>query len=476
MTLFNLKIFSLLITYLLCWCDAIKDTTSIESLVNTMTVEEKCGQMTQLSIMYYEKHNRDETNETFDAIINEAKLIHGISKYKIGSVIATPGFVAAKASTIQQIVTKLQDATNNNTRLKIPIIYGIDSVHGGSFIHEAVLFPHSIGMAATFNTDLVYQIGQITAMETRATGIPWNFHPVLDVARQPLWSRFAETFGEDVYLVQEMGRAIVEGYQSHGLTSKDSVAACLKHFIGYSMPFNGRDRTSAYIPENLLREVFLPPFQTGIETGALTVMLNSGDVNGSKTYLSKILRLFVNLILLIVPGHANSYYVNDILKKELGFKGFVVSDWSDVKNLYERDRVAETEEDAVKIAVLAGLDMSQVPLDYSFHHHCVNLSRKNQEFKSRVDDAVTRILRVKKQLGLFEDPYPNPADLSKIGTMDSEALNLEAASESIILAKNVDHFLPISSSRSILVTGPTANLIKSLCGMWSFSWYAYYKA
>lgn len=248
-----------------------------------------------------------------------------------------------------------------------------------------------------------------------------------------------------------MGEALVKGHQGSDLKNQNKTATCLKHYIGYSYPFNGRDRSVAWIPEILLREVFLPPFETALKAGAVTVMINSGDVNG-------------------VPGHANYYYLTKILKQELGLKGFTISDWEDIIRLHTRDKVAETPEEAVRIAVMAGIDVSIVPFDFSFYKHCVSLANTDSKFKARVDDAVRKILTVKEALGLFKNPYPDPNSLKFLGIDSSEELNLDAARESIILAKNNNNILPLSKSASVLVTGPTGNLIKVLNSGWSYTW------
>ena len=306
-------------------------------------------------------------------------------------------------------------------------------------------------MAATFNTDLVGKIASVLAKETRATGIPWNFSPILDMGRQQLWSRLYETFGEDVHLVSKMAETFVKSHQGPNLKAKKIAANCLKHYVGYGYPFNGRDRSVAYIPEILLREKFLPPFESGVKAGALTVMINSAEVNG-------------------VPGHANYQYLTEILKGEWNFKGFTVSDWEDIKRLNYRDKIAESPEEAVYIAVMAGVDMSMVPLDFSFFDHCVNLTKKRPEFLKRVDDAVYRILYVKNELGLFDDPYPHAEDIADVGTHESEELSLKAAQESVILAKNLNNILPLSNATKILVTGPASNDMNIINGGWSIYW------
>ena len=242
-------------------------------------------------------------------------------------------------------------------------------------------------MAATWNPELMKRGSEIAAMETRAAGIPWSFSPVLDIGRQPLWPRFWETFGEDPYLTKVMGVAFVRGLEGSDVSSQDHVASSLKHYMGYSLPLTGRDRTPAWIPENYLREYVLPPFAAAVNAGARTVMVNSAEING-------------------VPGHINHHILTDILRGELGFKGFVVSDWEDIKKLVTIWHVAATEKEATRMAVMAGIDMSMVPLDYSFADHLIALVKEGQVPQSRIDEAVRRILRVKFELGLFEKPIP----------------------------------------------------------------------
>src|SRR5262249_15680082 len=282
------------------------------------------------------------------------------------------------------------------TRLGIPVIYGIDSIHGPTYIRGGTLFPQEIGMAATWNPELMKRGSEISAMETRAAGIPWSFSPVLDIGRQPLWPRFYETFGEDPYLAKVMGVAFVRGFEGGDPSAPDRVAASLKHYLGYSLSVNGRDRTPALIPENYLREYVLPPFDAAVKAGARTVMVNSAEINGT-------------------PGHINQHILKDILRDELGFKGFVVSDWEDIKKLVTVWRVAPNEKEATRMAVMAGIDMSMVPLDYSFADYLIALAKEGAVPQSRIDEAVRRILRVKFELGLFENAMPNTALQSKIG-------------------------------------------------------------
>src|SRR5207247_584920 len=348
-------------------------------------------------------------------------------------------------------IRQIQQAATKKTRLGIPVIYGIDSIHGANYVQGATLFPQEIGMAATWNPELMKRGSEIAALETRAAGIPWSFSPVLDIGRQPLWPRFYETFGEDPYLAKVMGAAFVRGLEGTDVSSQDHVAASLKRDMGYSFPLSGRDRTPAWIPENYLREYFLPTFDAAVKTGAHTVMVNSAEING-------------------IPGHVNHHILTDILRDELGFKGFVVSDWEDIKKLVTVWHVAANEKEATRMAVMAGIDMSMVPLDYSFADYLIALVKEGAVPQSRIDEAVRRILKVKFELGLFENSMPNPALKSKIGLAESRQASLQAAHESMTLLKNANDLLPLAKNRKVLVTGPTADSLISLNNGWTYVW------
>src|SRR5215213_6706897 len=362
-------------------------TQKIEDLLKRMTLEEKVGQMTQLTITMVVSGSDQNVQ------IDPAKLEKAIVKYGVGSILN----VSDQALTLDRwhdIIGKIQEAATKKTRLGIPVIYGIDSIHGANYVQGATLFPQEIGMAATWNPELMKRASEIAAMETRAAGIPWSFSPVLDLGRNPLWPRFWETFGEDPYLAKVMGVAFVRGLEGTDVSSSNAVASSLKHYMGYSFPLTGRDRTPAWIPENYLREYFLPTFEAAIKAGARTIMINSAEING-------------------VPGHVNKQILTDILRTELGFKGFVVSDWEDIKKLVTMWRIAATEKEATRMAIMAGIDMSMVPLDYSFADHLIALVKEGAVPQSRIDEAVRRILRVKFELGLFERPMPDASLKSK---------------------------------------------------------------
>lgn len=423
----------------------IKD--EVQKLVGKMTLEEKVGQMTQLTIQAVSKKqgNKDQHHE-----LDLQKLEEVIVKYHVGSILN----VYDKAHEIEywhDVITKIQDIATKKTRLNIPVIYGIDAIHGATYTVNSTLFPQALGMASTFNRELVKKGAEITALETYASGIPWNFNPVLDVGRQPLWPRLWETMGEDPFLVSELGSIYVKASQENNLIPKDRFIACLKHYVGYSFPFNGLDRTPSYMSERTLREFFLPPFEAAVKAGALSVMVNSGEIDG-------------------IPGHANYHLLTEVLKGEMQFKGFVVSDWEDIKRLFTRDKVADSPKEAVRLAVMAGVDMSMVPTDLSFYELLLELAKEGKVPMSRIDEAVSRILYVKMKTGLFENPYPDKTLLPKFASPENTEANLKAASESIILLKNDKNVLPLNKDKQVFVTGPTSNLLTVLNGGWTVTW------
>src|SRR5947209_3044737 len=418
-------------------------TQRVEALLRQMTLEEKVGQMTQLQIGMVTTGG----GQTIE--IDPAKLEKAVVKYGVGSILN----VSDQALTVDRwhdIIRKIQEASQR-TRLKIPVIYGIDSIHGANYVQGTTLYPQETGMAATWNPELMRRLGEVTGMETRAAGIPWTFSPVLDIGRQPLWPRFYETFGEDPYLAKVMGAAFVRGVEGEDLSAPNSVAVSLKHYMGYSFPLSGRDRTSAWIPENYLREYFLPTFAEAVKAGAHTVMVNSAEINGT-------------------PGHINRHILTDILRGELGFRGFVVSDWEDIKKLVTQWKVAADEREATRMAVMAGIDMSMVPSDYSFSDILVGLVKEGRVPQSRVDEAVRRILLVKFELGLFDNAMPDASLKSRIGLPASRQLSLQAARESMTLLKNDDNLLPLDKNRKVLVTGPTADSLVALNNGWTYVW------
>src|SRR5262245_39097475 len=366
----------------------------ISALLSRMTLEEKVGQMSQLEIGMITKGDGDNIQ------IDQEKLEKAVVKYGVGSILN----VKDQALTVDkwhEIIGAIQTASQR-TRLKIPVIYGIDSIHGANYIQGSTLFPQEIGMAASWNPALMQRGAEVSAAETRAAGIPWTFSPVLDLGRRPLWPRFWETFGEDPYLAKVMGAAFVRGVEGNDVSSSKNVATSLKHYVGYSFPLTGRDRTPAWIPENYMREYFLPTFAAAVKAGARTIMVNSAEVNG-------------------VPGHINHHLLTDILRNELGFDGFVVSDWQDIQKLVTEWRVAPDEKEATRLSILAGVDMSMVPSDYSFSDLLIQLVKENKVPMSRIDEAVGRILLVKFQVGLFDHPMPDGSLKANFATAESRA-------------------------------------------------------
>src|SRR6202165_5064797 len=417
--------------------------SAVEKLVGQMTLKEKIGQMTQLEIGMA-------TDGQDQAIrINPEKLHKAIGEYGVGSILNVKD-EALSEQKWHEILRAIQDEAKKS-RLQIPVLYGIDTIHGPNYIVGSTLFPQPLAMAATWNPELMLHGSQIAAAETRKAGIPWTFSPVLDAGRQPLWSRLCETFGEDTYLATVMGVATVRGYEGTDLSSPVHVSASLKHYVGYSYPTTGGDRSPALIPQGTLREYFLPTFAAAVKAGAHTVMVNSSEVNG-------------------IPGHANGYLLKDVLRGELGLQGIVVSDWMDIKKLVGVHHVAANEMEATRIAVLAGIDMSMVPSDYSFSNLLFELVQEGKVPVSRIDEAVRRILTVKYQLGLFDDPLRGVESKTVIGSPESRQASLESARESITLLKNENHLLPLSKTARVLVTGPDADSLIPLNNGWSYIW------
>ncbi len=420
----------------------------VKHLLAQMTLEEKVGQMMQVDFSVIAMLNAQNAEDQIDPV----KLEDAVLNHHVGSILNTPSTPDNKAQSVQvwrNITRTIQDAAAK-TRLKIPLIYGIDAIHGATYTQNSVLFPQAINMAATFNSELSFKEGEITAREVRASGLQWNFSPVMDIGRQPLWPRLWETFGEDVHLATVMGTSYIKGHQGDDFSAADKAPTCLKHYVGYSYPLNGKDRTPAWIGERMLREYFLPTFEAGVKAGSPTVMVNSAEVDG-------------------IPGHANYHYLTTILRGELGFKGFTVSDWEDIKRLYTRDKMAASAKEAVKIAVMAGVDMSMVPFDFSFYDLLIELVKSGEVPLARINEAVSRILTVKYRTGLFE-PKPLPAVEGNFATAEAIETSRQAARESIVLAKNEHNILPLKKDANILVTGPTANLLSVMNGGWTITW------
>ncbi len=415
-----------------------------------MTLEEKVGQMCQLSLNTIGK-GADVFTSYEPFMIDNERIKKAVVDYKIGSILNTSNNRALSKEHWSQIITRIQEESAK-TRLKIPILFGIDAIHGVNYTQGSTLFPQQLAMAATWNRSLVERGASITSYEMRASSIPWTFSPVLDLGIDPRWPRIWETFGEDPYLAAEMGVQMIKGYQGAdnnvGATNKG--AACLKHFLGYSAPVSGKDRTPALIPNNYLCEYHLPSFKAAIEAGAKSIMINSGIINGESI-------------------HASHRILTDLLKKELKFDGVVVTDWADIENLYKRDKIAATPKEAVKLAINAGIDMSMVPYSTDFCDYLVQLVKEGEVSTSRIDDAVHRILVMKLELGLFEKPTTDYKDYPLFGSKEFENSAYNAACEAITLLKN-DNILPIKKGAKLLVTGPNANSMRTLNGGWSYSW------
>ncbi len=416
---------------------------AVEKLLGQMTLKEKIGQMTQLEIGMV-TDGKDQSIR-----INPEKLHKAVGEYGVGSIINVND-EALSVERWHEIIRAIQ-AEAKKSRLQIPVLYGIDTIHGPNYVVGSTLFPQPLAMAATWNPELMLRGSQIAAAETRKAGIPWSFSPVLDAGRQPLWSRLWETFGEDTYLATVMGVATVRGYEGSDISSSSNVSASLKHYVGYSYATTGGDRSPALIPEITLREYFLPAFAAAVKAGAHTVMVNSSEVNGT-------------------PGHANSYLLKNVLHDELGLQGFVVSDWMDIKGLVSTHHIAANEKEATRIAVLAGIDMSMVPSDYSFSDLLLELVQEGKVPASRIDEAVRRILTVKYQLGLVDDPLRGIESKTVIGSPESRQVSLEAARESITLLKNENQALPLAKTAHVLVTGPDADSLIPLNNGWSYTW------
>jgi len=419
-----------------------------DSLLQLLTLEEKAGQMTNVGLTALTEGPFWNNYDTL--VLDTAKLRYFLLENHIGSI-QNKGIYPPSKEEWHRIIKTIQQYIAEHSRHNIPVIYGMDAVHGANYTAGSTLFPHQIGLAASWNPELARITGEVTAYEMRASSQPWNFAPVLDVSMQPLWGRIFETFGEDTHMHNVMGKAFVEGQQGQSTADTTRVAVCLKHFVGYGTPISGKDRSPAYIPEHFLRQYYIEPFRHAIEAGALTVMLNSGSVNG-------------------IPGHADKYFITDILKGELGLKGFVLSDWEDVDRLVSMHHIAKDSREAVKIAVNAGLDMSMTPYDADFAKHVVDLVNAGEIPMSRIDDAVRRILYVKFKLGLFEQPYNDPAGYEKFGSDEFARLSYEAALQSITLLKNEEQLLPLKPGVNILVSGPGAHALTALNGPWSRTW------
>jgi len=416
----------------------------IDDLLSQMTLEEKIGQMTQLNITMINNEG-----EQSDVSLNPEKARSLLKNHHIGS------FLNGEAVPPEQwlnYINKLQKIAVEETRLGIPIIYGIDHMHGASYLEGSTIFPHNINLGATFNTEHARQTGRITALESGPLGHVWNFAPVLDLGKNPYWPRFYETYGEDPYLISEMGRSYVKSYQGDHDLFPYKLAATGKHFLGYSVPRSGWDRTPVDLSMQTIHEFHRPSFQAAIDAGMKTMMLNSGEVNG-------------------IPVHASKELLTDLLREEMGFEGVIVTDWADIGKLYNFHKTARDYDEATLQAIEAGIDMSMTPTSLAFNESLLKLVNNGSVSEERLDESVRRILKLKFELGLFEHPYPSGESLDEIGSDSHKKLALNAAQESIVLLKNDDDILPLSKNVDrLLVVGPTAENKRNLAGGWTLAW------
>ncbi|MBR4793170.1 MAG: glycoside hydrolase family 3 C-terminal domain-containing protein [Bacteroidaceae bacterium] len=418
----------------------------VKEQLSKMSLDDKIGQMLQLELSTMGQARRGESSYT----VNETKMDSLIGKYRTGSVLNTPGR-AVKAEHWYRIISDIQKKSLET--IGIPCIYGLDQNHGASYVSDATIFPQPINLAASFNTDLAFEMGQVTAYESRAANCPWVFNPVLDLGRDPRWPRIWESFGEDAIVNSRMVEKEILGYQGADPNhlGKYNVAACVKHYFAYGAPFTGKDRTPAYISPAMLREKYFAPFKAAIEAGALSVMVNSSSING-------------------VPVHASYEYLTKWLKEDLNWNGVILTDWSDINNLYTREMVATDKKDAIRIAINAGIDMSMDPYSVDFCIYLKELVEEGKVSMKRIDDAVSRILRLKYRLGLFDTPNTGAEGFEKFASAEFASKAYNAALESEVLLKNADGILPLAKGTKILITGPNANQMRCLDGGWSYSW------
>ena len=422
----------------------------IDSIMSDMSIEQKIGQMAQINLTVIA--NGPDKWSSFEPLqIDKDRIEKAINKYHVGSILNTTNNRARDISTWNKIIDEIQSYALSS-KTAIPILYGIDGIHGATYIDGATMFPQQIGTAATWDIKNSFNMGMVTAYETRAAGIPWNFSPVLDLGQDPRFPRQFETFGEDPYLTTQMGLASLEGQQGidNNMNNDFVVATSIKHFLGYQTTISGKDRTPSYIPEHVLRELHLPAFEKAISQGAKTIMINSGLING-------------------IPVHADRYLLTDLLRDELGFDGIILTDWEDINKLHDRDKVAESRKEAIKIAINAGIDMSMIPYDYEeFCDNLLELVKEGEISEARIDESVRRILKLKIELGLFDKK--NKPDYSDFGSQIHQNYAYAAAVESMTLLKNENSTLPIRNKNKILVTGPNGDSMRTLNGAWTYSW------
>ncbi|MBM6719042.1 glycoside hydrolase family 3 C-terminal domain-containing protein [Bacteroides gallinaceum] len=421
---------------------------NIQNWLKKMTIEEKIGQMCEITIDVVTDF---EASQKDGFTLDKAKLDTVIGKYKVGSLLNVPLSIAQPKEKWAEAIRQIQELSMKE--IGIPCIYGVDQIHGTTYTLDGTLFPQGVNMGATFNRDLVKREAEISAYETKAGCIPWTFAPVVDLGRDPRWSRMWENYGEDCYVNAEMGKASVIGFQGEDPNhiGKYNVAACMKHYMGYGVPVSGKDRTPSSISRSDMREKHFAPYLAAVRQGALSVMVNSGVDNG-------------------MPFHANREFLTQWLKEDLNWDGLVVTDWADINNLCTRDHIAATKKEAIKIAINAGIDMSMVPYEVSFCDYLKELVEEGEVPMSRIDDAVARVLRLKYRLGLFDKPYWSTEDYPEFGSKAFADVALQAAEESEVLLKNEGGILPLAKGTKILLAGPNANSMRCLNGGWSYSW------
>ena len=423
-----------------------KIEAQVEQTLKKLTLEEKIGQMMELVTDLFGANDK---NGVF--YIDEHKTDSILSRYKIGSILNAPNTCAPTAKQWEKYISQIQKISMK--RIGIPCVFGLDQNHGSTYTQGGTLFPQNINVAATFNREIARRSAEATDYETRAVSIPWTYSPTVDLGRDARWPRIWENFGEDCYLSSEMGKAMVYGFQGEDPNNIDQyhIATSMKHFMGYGVPWTGKDRTPAYISPADLREKHFAPFLAGLQAGALTVMVNSASVNG-------------------MPMHANKDILTGWLKEETGWDGVLITDWADINNLYTREMVAKDKKDALRIAINAGIDMIMEPYSCDACGYLVELVKEGKIPMSRIDDACRRVLRMKYRLDLFKNPTQKLKNYPKFGGEEFAKLALEGATESMVLLKNEGNILPLQHGKKILLTGPNANQMRCLNGGWSYTW------
>lgn len=415
--------------------------SKVESVLKKMTIEEKVGQMVQLTAGAF----------CTDDLVDTAKVRHLVKEYKIGSFLNTFGPTSRPRAVTAEQIKKIQDITMEE--LGIPMVYGLDMIHGASYLDDATFYPQEVNLAATFDRSYAEMMGKVIAYESRAAMTPWVFSPVMDLSRNPSWPRVWESWGEDPYLQSEMSVAEVIGAQGTDPNhiGLENVAVSIKHYLGYGAAATGKDRTPAYIAPDDLREKYFRPFKECMQAGALTMMANSASINS-------------------VPVHASHEYLTEWAKEQLKWDGMTVTDWADINNLYTREHIAADRKEALALGINAGIDMIMDPYDPEVCKDIIAAVNEKMIPMSRIDDAVRRVLRLKVRLGLFENPVWDMDNYDKFACKEFQDNSYDAAVESMVLLKNEDNVLPISAGKKILVVGPNANSMRTLNGGWSYTW------